>query len=181
MRHFVIVFLIYFIFLASPLTFGALQSLRSIQAGTFAPGVSVGFKNAGSVSVRYWFTKEISVDANFEILDRPFTVFYTDIYYYFPELLSRAPGHLRESLFYVGGGIGAGLWNRDENCVRFDCTWQEGHRGSGDGYFLRSILGLEWLVPNKISGIFTELAPSYLLYPNTKIIYDFLFGIRFYL
>ncbi len=152
-----------------------------VRPGTFAPGISLGFRNAGAISLKYWYSENLAIDFNVEYLGRPFTVFYTDVHYQFPELFAKNPGFLSQTLFYVGGGLGGGTWHRDENCVRFGCSWKEETTGSGDGYFLRALTGLEWFTPKSRTGVFAELAPAYLLYPNSKIIYDFVLGARFYL
>ncbi len=158
-------------------SFGASPKVR---AGTFAPGISLGFKGAGSISLKYWLQEKIAFDINVEYFKGPFSVIYADAYYHFPEVFAKSSGHLRETALYVGAGLGAGAWHREDNCARFGCSWNEGTKGSGDGYFLRTVGGAEWYPPRTELGIFMELAPSYLLYPNTKIIYDLLAGARLY-
>ncbi len=166
---------------AAPFAKAAPKAAPMISEGTFAPGISLGLESAGALSLKYWQMEQLAFALNIEYLGRPFTVFYADVLYQFSDLLNKSPGFLRESLFYAGGGLGAGTWHRDENCVRFKCTWNPEKKGSGDGYFLRAVVGLEWYPQRMRIGVFGEAAPSYLLYPNAKLITDIVAGVRFYL
>ena len=79
-----------------------------------------------------------------EFFDHPWTVFYGDYFRHFPTLFGIGSRFGRESSPYVGLGTGVGFWDRTDNCGRWHCTWNQNSTGTGNGFFVRLVFGVEW-------------------------------------
>jgi hypothetical protein len=107
-------------------------------------------------------------------------VIYADYYWYFKDVFGKRSRFARESILYAGGGTGAGFWDRTQTCGRWNCSWASNSTGTGNGFFVRAVVGIEWFPPGWNAGVFTEVAPSYMWYPSTGNTVDFAIGARYY-
>jgi hypothetical protein len=165
-------FLLILIFILS----GQAQAIAP-DADDFALGAMIG--SMGSISGKYWFTNQAAAELGVEFLDHPWSVFYADFLWHFPKLFGSGTRFGRETSAYAGGGAGMGFWDRLDTCGRWNCHWNQGSTGTGTGLFLRSIFGMEWYPGKSRFGIFAELVPSYMWYPNGSA-FDGGIGGRYY-
>lgn len=116
--------------------------------GSFAFGFSLGTNS--SLSGKYWITSEAAVDLGVENTTSPWKVYYADFLWHFPKLFGSASKFARETTFYVGAGLGAGHWQREEECGRWKCSWSTTTSGSGTAVFARGILGCDSNTPPQL-------------------------------
>lgn len=145
--------------------------------GTIAPSAIVG--TIGSISGKYFVTDVDAVDAAAEFMDHPWQVFYADYYRHFHRLFGKGTRFGRETSLYGGLGAGAGFWDRNDNCGRWNCSWNKNTTGTGNGFFIRAVAGVEWYPRRTLFSVFAEVAPSYLWYPTNGSTLDFGAGGRF--
>jgi len=149
------------------------------KEGQFGPGVMVG--TIGSVSGKYFATDVDAVDFGAEFLNSPWQVFYIDYYRHFPQLFGKGSRFGRETSEYIAIGTGAGFWDRLDNCGRWNCTWNSSTTGTGNGFFVRLVVGAEWSPSRKARyTVFGELGPSYMWYPTNGSAIDVAVGARYY-
>ncbi|PWU17459.1 MAG: hypothetical protein C5B49_08825 [Bdellovibrio sp.] len=151
---------------------------ESQQTRVIAPGISIG--TTGALSLKYFFSKDDSVDAAVEYRDHPWAVIYADYYRYFRGLFGQKSRFGREVSPYLGAGTGAGFWDRDDQCGRWKCAWTPGTQGTGNGFFVRLVGGLEWFAPNKAYTFYFEASPSWMWYPSSGQTVDVVIGAKYY-
>jgi len=147
------------------------------KGGELGLGAILG--TIGAVNGKYWFSKQAAVDLGVEFLDHPFAVFYTDFLWHFPGLFGKGSKFGREASLYLGAGVGAGFWTRADSCGRWDCNWTVGASGTGTGFLARVVVGSEWYPLRTRFGVFAEIVPSFMLFPNGDTI-DVGVGGRYY-
>lgn len=159
--------------------------LFSSMAQAFNP--DFGYKSIGitagtltSISGKFWFSKELAVDAGLLMVEDPATGLYADGLWHFRGALGKGTRFGRESLLYAGGGVGTGFWTRRERCDHWQCKWPKGETGTGNGFFVRGFGGAEWFPKLKPFGLFFETGPSYMLYPGGSAYLEINIGGRYY-
>jgi hypothetical protein len=148
------------------------------EEGNLGVGAMVG--TIGAISGKYWLTSVDALDAGIEFLDHPWTVIYVDYYRHFPGLFGGKSRFGRETSPYVLVGTGMGFWDRTDNCGRWNCSWNPNSTGTGNGFFVRLDIGLEWFLRATRFSLFGEFGPSYMWYPTSGNTFDVAIGGRFY-
>jgi hypothetical protein len=149
------------------------------EPGSIAAGAMAG--TVGALSGRYWIDKNNSLDFAVEFMDHPWSVFFADYYYGFSGgLFASQSKFWKATHLYAGIGAGAGFWDRKDHCGRWHCTWTPGATGTGNGFFLRAVIGFEWFPGKKRYSVYSELAPSVLWFPEGGRTVDTSVGARFY-
>lgn len=145
--------------------------------GNIAAGFIIG--SIGALTAQYWISEEHAVDIGVEFLDHPWQVFYADYTYHFLQPFGKGTRFGRESSLFVGLGTGAGFWDRLDTCGRWNCQWTAGATGTGNGFFVRAPVGIEWYIGRTHIGITAEFAPSFLWYPSNGQTYDVALGSKY--
>jgi hypothetical protein len=145
---------------------------------SIGPGVQVGTQ--GALTLKYFFTDEDAVNGGVEFMDHAWSVFFADYIRHFPRLFGKGTRFGRESSLYLGVGAGGGFWDRTDHCGRWRCHWNAGSTGTGNGFFVRAVLGLEWYPKATHFSVFAEAAPSFMWYPTNGSATDFVLGGRYY-
>lgn len=146
--------------------------------GAISVGASVGTMSA--VSGKFWIDKRFAVDLGVLMVEDPGKAIYADAIYHFRGLLGKSSRLTRESLPYIGAGVGAGFWKRSERCDHWKCDWPKNEVGTGNGFFLRVVGGLEWFPKLRPFGVFFETGPSYMWYPGGGVHLEITLGGRYY-
>jgi hypothetical protein len=158
--------------------FASLAHAVTPGEGTVDVGAMIG--TSGAVDAQYWFSKQDAVDLGIEFLDRPWTVVFANYTFHFRQLFSQKSKFWSVATPYVGAGGGVGFWDRKDTCGRWNCHWNADSTGSGDGFFLRAVAGLEWAPKKHRYSVFAEVAPSFLWYPDNGHTLDVHVGGRYY-
>lgn len=158
--------------------FFATQAWALPEPADIGVGLVVG--TFGAVETKLFLTDSDAVQAGIEFMDRPWSVAYLQYTRHFRYAFGGKNRFSKETTPYLGGGIGAGFWNRSQTCGRWNCEWDATTTGTGNGIFVRLAMGLEWFTRRWPLGIFAEAVPSYLWYPTNKLVFDAGAGIRFY-
>ncbi len=154
------------------------KTVRWPQEGTIGVGGMIG--TIGAISAMYWFTPELTFDANIEFRDHPWNVIFADFMWHFAELFGHGSKFGRETSAYIGAGAGTGFWDRSDKCGRWHCTWNLNTTGTGTGMFLRVVGGVEWYPLRTPIGVFAEAGPSQMVFPSSGQTFDFAIGSRYY-
>ena len=145
--------------------------------GNIAAGIVIGTMSA--LTVQYWLTAEHTFDFGVEFRDHPWSVIYADYNFHWHRLFGKGTKFGRESSPYVGIGTGAGFWDRLDNCGRGNCTWTAGATGTGNGFFIRFPIGIDWYPNRSHIGMLAEFVPSFLWYPSNGQSYDIVLGAKY--
>jgi hypothetical protein len=147
--------------------------------GRIAASAMIG--TSGILGAKYWLSKRDAVELGVEYIDHPWAVFYADYSWNIPGLFGgKGAKFWRELSLYIKGGGGAGFWDRKDECGRWNCKWNPESTGSGNGFFLRLLVGLEWYPKRSPFTVFGEVGPSYMWYPTNGNTIDVNIGGRYY-
>jgi hypothetical protein len=139
-----------------------------LGAGLMLGGIS-------AITGKYWISSQGAVDFGIGFGGRPGTALYADYLWHLPGIFGRGTKFGQQTSGYLGGGGGLAFWN---NCGSWNCN--QPSTTSGNGIFLRGLVGFEWYPPTTQFGFFAELGPTILISPGTYGAFDIGFGGRYY-
>lgn len=128
----------------------------------------------GAINIKYWFENDQAADVGVEFLDKAWQVFFIDYYFHSPGFFSK------NTAVYVALGTGGGFWKRADECGRWHCKWNPNSTGTGNGFFVRTVVGNEWYFKRRSYSAYIEAGPSFMWYPSSGNTTDAAIGGRIY-
>jgi hypothetical protein len=148
---------------ANPVITNAVPLLAPVnQAGSIGVGPMIG--EPMGVTMKYWFSDKIAVDAGagWSFADPDGFQLHGDFLYHAFNLIPVDQGQLA---LYFGGGARVKFVDEDN---------QDNHAG------IRGPVGVSYLIPNTRLEAYAEVAPILDLAPDTRLDWDGGVGLRFY-
>lgn len=150
--------------------------LQAAPPADFGAGLMVG--SMVSITGKNWFDQKSAVDFGLGFSGSNGTAIYADYLYHVAGIFGNSTRFGRETVGYIGGGVGIGFWDNSYECGRWGCGRRRDD--SGTGVFLRGLVGFEWFPSTTRFGVFLELGPTFLLIPDTAGDLDIGLGARYY-
>lgn len=131
-----------------------------------------------SATGKYWWNKKEAIDFGLGFAGSHTTTLYADYLWHAPNIFGTSSRFARETMGYIGGGLGVGLWDDSYECGRWGCDRRTDN--SDIGVFIRALVGFEWFPSTTRFGVFAEIGPTLLITPDFNGSLDIGIGGRYY-